>query len=609
MGIVTQTPTDRSPDDVRPRIRIDVLALLLIVAQVAFVAWSTSTTWFKQDDYSELLLASRAGGFPGTLFQEFNGHLIPAVLALVSAVHWLFGMNWAAVVTITALMQLVASYLTWRVLRSFFGERPLALLLFVTYLTSLLAFQTVMWWCTVTIYLPLQIAFPASVLLLQRALRRRSTFDAILPAVAVLSGALFFEKALTVTPFLILLVAATKFTPSSGDTPRARLREARLPLLLVSCATITYAIVYQLVTRTSPYRPQFEAARLSNFSLEPLTRVFLPSFTGGPFPIGRVAPPLPNMYNLPGSLQIWLTSAAAIALAVWSLVTYRRVLRYWLILAGFFIVNLLMILLSGREWALNPRYYAELVFPTIFLIGFAVGAGIIDPLNRRRPRMSSADRGLRTVRLATGTIAALTMICVSTLNMNEMRKVLEPAPARPYSEQALRSSEAIGHPVTLIRQFVSGDIINGIFLKDLNYTYVVLQPMAGPWAFADASTDPYMVLEDGTVVPAGVTRDFQPITRAGACTIDLTDGDTTVLETPGDTYPWTRYGSISTSAADPVEVAIDWNGSPAEFTVPAGISTTAFILLGGGETISLTATGGNLCVTDLHIGRLERRLF
>jgi len=609
VGVITRESTAEGSSSRFSLSRVDAAALVLITAQVAFVAWSTSTTWFKQDDYAELLLASRAGGFPGTLFHEFNGHLIPAVLALVSAVHWLFGMNWSAVVAVTAFLQLAASFLTWRVIRSMFGLRPIGLFLFLVYLTSVLAFQTAMWWCTITLYIPLQIAFPTAMLLLQRALRTRSRIDAALPAVAILVGSLFFEKALTITPFLILLVAATNLVPSSAATARGRLKEAKAPLLWIIGVTIAYGVIYQLITRSSPYRPQFEADRLTNFTIEPLSRVFLPSLTGGPFPLGRVAPPLPGMFNLPSSLQVWLTCIGTIALIAWSAFRFRGTARYWSIFAGFFLVNLLMVLLSGREWSLNPRYYAELLFPTVVLLGLALGLSVIDPPHRRQPPRTTFSPQHRRIRLAIGTAVGLLMIIVAASNMNEMRKVMEPAPAWSYSEQALRSSEALGHPITLIRQFVSGEIINGIFLRDLNYTYVVLQPMAGPWAFADASSDPYMVLEDGTVYPARGTRDFAPIFKPGTCNVDLKDGSTAALEVPGDTYPWSRYGSITTTAAAEVGITVDWNGAPVFFTVPSGTATTLFFLVGGGERISLTATGGDVCVSDMSIGRLEPRVF
>ena len=588
---------------------IDIAALVLIALQVAYFAWSTSTTWFKQDDYAELLLASRAGGFPGTLFHEFNGHLIPAVLALVSAVHWLFGMNWSAVVAVTAAMQLAASFLTWRALRGLLGARLLTFFLFAVYVGSVLIFQTLMWWCTITIYLPLQIAFPAALLLLQRAIRTKSKFDAALPALAVLIGSLFFEKCLTITPFLILLVAATRLTPTSGSKARDRLREAKVPLIILTATTLIYAVIYQLVTRTSPYRPQFEASRLSDFTLDPFFRVFLPSFSGGPFPVGRIAAPGPGMFDLTGSAQMWLTAIFVIGLVAWSLARFRNVLRYWVIIAGFFLVNLAMVVLSGREWTLNPRYYAELVFPTILLVGLAIGGGLFSDTPRRRPQ------GVRTIqfsmfpRVALTAVASIAVLAIAVNNMNGMRKLLEPAPALAYSETALRSSEQIGHPVTLIRQYVSSSIINGIFLHDLNFTYVVLQPMAGPWKFADAAIDPYMALEDGTVVPAGTSHETVPQYENGLCNIDLHDGVPKLLTMNGDPFPWTWYGSLTAATRSDVQITVDWNADPTTFTIPNGVSNTLFYIPGGGKTMTVTATGGDVCVTDLGFGNLVRDPF
>jgi hypothetical protein len=571
---------------------------------VGYFAWSTSTTWFKQDDYAELLLASRVGGFPGTLFQEFNGHLIPAVLALVSGVHWLFGMNWSAVVAITAAMQLMASVLTWLAIRSFLGPRLLTLFLFVSYLSSVLVFQTLLWWCTITIYLPLQIAFPAALLLLQLALRKRSIFYALLPSAAVLIGSLFFEKCLTITPFLIVLVAATRLTPTSKSSPRERLREAKLPLLVLVATTVAYGIVYQLVTHSSPYRPQLELSRLSTFSLDPLFRVFIPSFTGGPFPVGRISEPGPGMFDLTGSTQMWVNGLVALGLFVWSVFTFKKVLRYWAIIGGFFLVNLAMIILSGRIWSLNPRYYAELVFPTILLLGLGLGAGLFADTPSRRTADSGPSQFVKVPKVLISAVASIALIAIATNNMTGMRVHLEPAPARSYSANALRSSAEIGHPVTLIRQYVSGSMINGIFLPNLNFTYVVLQPMAGPWAFADAATDAYMVREDGTVVPATSSHETVPQYEPGLCNIDLKDGIPKRLNLNGDPFPWSWYGSITAAARNDVEISVEWNAASANFSIPSGTSTTLFFIKGGGNAITITARGGDVCVTDLGFGNL-----
>ena len=587
------------------------MALALIAAHVVLVAWSTSTTWFKQDDYALLLRASTAGGFPGTLSQDFIGHLFPGQLALISAVHGLFGMNWTAVVLITALLQFMASFFTWRVLRSIFGRRPVALLLLVTYLTSVLAFQPVMWWCTVVLYLPLQIAFPAALLLMQRALRTRSRIDAALPAVVILLGALFFEKALTITPFLILLVASTKVLPTSSETARERLKEAKAPLIWVTGITIIYGVIYQILTRNSPYRPQFETSRLSNISLDSLTHLFLPSFTGGPLPVGTTTPRFATLYFTPSALQmsitsvqVWATALVVVGLIAWSLITFRTGLRFWLMIAGFFLANLLTLVFSGRQWIPNPRYYAELLFPTVVLLGLATGASAINPPVRRRPvSIDALPRG-RPIRIGAGCAVAISMIFVASINMNEIRKVMEPAPAKAYSENALRTSAEIGRPVSLIRQFAPGDIINGIFLNGVNFTETVLAPLSGPWNFSDASTDPYMVLDDGSVVPATTSHETVPFYTSGLCNLDLVDGTSSRLQLNGDPFPWTWYGSLTAATKSDVTIAVDWNQGPTTFTLPAGVSRTLFFIPGGGDSLQVTVEGGDVCVVDLGFGNL-----
>lgn len=340
------------------------------------------------------------------------------------------------------------------------------------------------------------------------------------------------------------------------------------------------------------------------FTLDPLFRVFLPSFTGGPFPIGRISSPQPGMFDLTGTTQMWVNGLLALGLFMWSVFSFKNVPRYWAIIGGFFLVNLAIIMLSGRQRLLNPRYYSELAFPTILLIGLALGAGLFADTPRRRTVRSKPIQFAKVPKVLITAVASISLIAIAAYNMNGMRELREPAPARSYSETALRSSAEIGHPVTLIRQHVSSSIINGIFLKNMDFTYVVLQPMAGPWAFADAASDAYMVREDGTVVPATSSHETVPLYEPGLCNVDLQDGIPRQLKLNGDPFPWTWYGSITTAARNDVEISVEWDAAPATFSVPNGTSTTLFFIKGGGNSVTLTAKGGDVCVTDLGFGNL-----
>ncbi len=102
----------------RAEFSVRLAIAVIIVAQVAFLAWSVSNTWFKQDDFVLLYMTTAEGGFPGSLFYDIGSNLIPGIVGTFWILRSLFDMEWwPVVVGIIGIVgaQAAASYLTWRV--------------------------------------------------------------------------------------------------------------------------------------------------------------------------------------------------------------------------------------------------------------------------------------------------------------------------------------------------------------------------------------------------------------------------------------------------------------------------------------------------------------
>lgn len=585
---------------------ITAVSALLIGGQVLFVGWAVSTTWFKQDDFALLLRASSAGGFPSSAFDIYIGHFIPGVISLFAIAHKAFGMNWSVIVVTVMALQLVASLLSWQVFQSFFGRGRIAVVLLAVYVASTMTFTTTMWWASAAMYLPLQIGFPASLLLLQRALRHRSAVNALLPTLAVAGATLFFEKSVVITPFLILLVAATPITADAPTRAKERLVSARMPLGILTAATFCYGILYLIISRSSNESPQFEIGRLSEFTLRPITETLIPSLIGGPqtYLVGDLNSI--QIFSSPALFETVLSFALIAGLFIYSVTRVVRWARYWFILAAFAIINVLLLVTAGRGWVImNPRNMSELVFPMILLLALALGLSRFESEPRLKPTKAQTVVKPLVISVLLSAFAIFVLVN-ATFNARTVRYFLSGAPAYGYTENALRSSTSFSAPVDLVRQYVSGDLING-FLGDgkrVNFTSTILRPSNGPWNFVDSSTNPYMVLDDGTVVPARSSRETVPQFEIGLCYIDLHDGVPTDLLLNGDPFPWTWYGTITTSAKTEAVITVDWNQGPVQFVIPPNSATTVFYLPGGGNNITITANGGDVCVSDLGFGNL-----
>ena len=599
-----------SPSPISPR-TVERFAFVLISIQVIFVAWSTSTTWFKQDDFVQLFRASRLGGFPGNLFNVYIGHLTPGAFTFYAINHKLFGMEWTSIAVVVGTLQLFATFLTWRVIRSLFGVRPISLLLLVVYVSSVLVFTPAMWLSSLMMYLPLQVALPASVLLLQRYFRSPTKVNAVLPTIAVFISLLFFEKCLFITPFLICLVAATPLTERSATTVKKRLVESRIPLLILTTSTSIYGVFYLYLSRSSHDRPQLEMSRILDFTLDPIFKVFNPSMIGGPGIRREGVLGIAHIAAASNWFELIASNVFIFTLIAFSAIYVVRWARFWIILYGFALLNIILLVAAGRGWVIdNPRNMSEIVFPAVVLIGLALGAGVFEPDPVWKRTLPQFFKG-KSLPAAIGALFALVVLTNATFHAREVRIGLSPAPAYVYTKNALSSSQEIRHPVTLIHQYVSGDLLNGVLGegKFLNFTSTILKPSNGPWTFADAARDAYMVLEDGTVVPAGTSHETVPQYENGLCNIDLHDGVPKKLTLNGDPFPWTWYGSITAATRNDVQITVDWNADPTTFTIPNGVSNTLFYIPGGGNTMTVTAIGGDVCVTDLGFGNLVRDPF
>ena len=575
---------------------IRIAVAVIIFAQVAFLAWSLSKTWFKQDDFVMLYKTTPEGGFPRSLFHVYAGRPTPGIIGVFWVLRSLFDMAWWPFVVVIAGAQVVASYLTWRVLRSFFRARPIAVLLLLVYCSSVLTLTTNTWAITAIQYLPMQIAFPATVLILQRYIKRPALITAVGAVIPSLVIMLFFEKALVVIPFVIILCALTPFTKSSPSSWIGRLREIKKPLIVMTAAAIAYATFYAIFTRGDPQQPDFTFERLSRFDLAPFTQNLVPSLFGGPSRFW-----FDGLFPTPSASETLISLIFLGGLFAWSIVRRWTSIKYWVLLAAMTSVNIALISFANRTQTLAPRYMSDLVFPMVLLIGLAVIGNSNDPFDQSSLLAPRLFRFPAFARLALITAVGFALAVHSATSQTTLGRLISPPPGKNYVETARRTVRALTETPTLITQAVPPDVIDGYLFPNDRTTEVVLRPAGLNINFKDVGENPSAVLADGSVVPAKFDLVSQPVATGTPC-LNQPYRNKTTLTMNNSPFLWSGYGRLEYTATSKATLSIVWSGPEVVIEIKPGSHTVFFSIInfGGEKTLTFTLSNGGACIQEIE---------
>src|SRR4029078_7376619 len=180
-------------------------AAALIAVQVVGRAVLALRGYFYWDD---LILIGRAGTqslfSPGYLFDDHDGHVMPAAFLVAGVITHLAPLNWIGPAISLVVLQLLASLALLRALHVILGWRPVLLIPLTFALFTPLGIPGFAWWAAAWTSLPMLAAMAwatADAILLVRTGNQRYTVTALL---VFFCGLLFFEKN-AVIPVVALL--------------------------------------------------------------------------------------------------------------------------------------------------------------------------------------------------------------------------------------------------------------------------------------------------------------------------------------------------------------------------------------------------------------------
>ncbi len=586
--------------------RYVLIALAMILAQLALRTWAASGSWFYSDDL--IFIGATAHGDADTawLFHPHNVHLMPLGLFLSTLVGHAGAFSWWLAASQIIVMQALASLACWWMLRRLFGDRPGVLIALGFFLFSPLSFPTVVWWSASLNQLPHQIALFGAVAAHVGYLRTRHPSQAALAGLFLLIGLASYAKAALI-PFVLVVLTVLYF---SSGRPVARLHTALTRYwhawAIYATLTIGYLVAY-VIKVPSTARPSV-GGTLDTLDLT-ITQAFAPATLGGPWDwqslglLGGVGPRL--FVDTP----LFLVALSWIVIAAfWTHQALVRRRAWWplLLLVPYVLLGGLLIA-AGRTEAfgatsagLELRYLADMGGIVALCLGLATMPviGAWQGVAPRTPRLITVDPPRRLLRAG----AAVFLIGSLTSSITYARPWHDEAnmPQRAYIDTV--RGELGSSPVTVADAGVPEDVLGSVTFP-YNQVSRFLAPFGDRIQVTSAGNDLQVFDARGRLADAAVDGDARSgIGPVEGCGYPV-NAATTIPLIPVLDFPF--WMSVNYLAGADGTVTIRAGQTSIEAPVEKGLHVLFVRTAGAYDQVTIEPAGGvGLCIDQISVGAL-----
>lgn len=567
------------------------LALLVIVVHLLVRAWLVLPGEYWQDDFVFLRRARSEPLSWSYLFHAHNGHIlpIPFLLTWFSAhVH-----SYLPTALILLGLQALASVALWRMLRRVVGPTPGMVVGLAVALFTPLMFSTVTWWAAGAMMLGLQLAMALAGyghVSFQRTGRYRWLGGSVL---ALVLGLAFWEKAVILPAFLVLVTLMVSGPPRDTFRSAVRLWPAWLSYAAVTAA---YLALYSRVASVGEAEVRTVHGGVS-LARHQVVDVFFRGLVGGPW--HAVAP----------STAAWLEASAFGLVVVVQLLIAFGVLGYslsgarsLLCWAALLVYLALDVALTARGRGLyvafiqmDPRYVCDAIPVAALCI-----AVMTVPRAGHETRLRSWSRSW-----VAALVAIVLLFNSSMVTASAMAGALHRREVSTYVANA-RKSLAEDPRLVLYDGFVPASIMIGAFPADEKRISSVLGAY-GIEPHFDLPSEDLQVLDDkGSAHPIRLSfvqsAHINPSDDCGV-RVDPADPQQVVsLDTSIPAGDWVLRLAYYAGADSVVDLIT--TGAPQPVGLRAGQHSVLVPVRGGTSSVELVLERGDaaVCTTALEVG-------
>lgn len=453
--------------------RVAAAAAVLIVVQLVVRGVLAFGGDFYWDD---LILVGRAGTqglfSPSYLFDDHDGHVMPAAFLLAGIITKLAPLNWFWPALSLVVLQALASLALLRALWVIVGWRPVLLVPLTFALFTPLAVPGFTWWSAALNSLPMLTAmcwFVADAILLDRTGHRKYAATAL---AAFLGGLLFFEKSVVI-PFVAFAVVAL-LAHLRGDGWSAVTRTWRRGAMLwVPAGALTAAWIALYLVVVNQKRWSTDLSMTWSLLQRSFTHGVLPGLVGGPWRWDRWVPSSP--WAEPSSLVIGLGAFALGATILLTCYRKQRLGLVWLTLLGYLVASEVPIYLM-RSSAFTALLLAQTLryLPDLVVVATLLAAvGLTAP---NRPGSGYLDSSTR--RTAAVTLVLTLFVGSSMVSTVTYLRSWRNNPASPYIANVKESLAAVATGPAVLDQEVDPLVLQNVVRPEnmLSHMFALVRP-------------------------------------------------------------------------------------------------------------------------------------
>ncbi|MCW2747741.1 MAG: hypothetical protein JWP10_883 [Nocardioidaceae bacterium] len=585
---------------------ITLIALSLITLQLAFRAWALYGGWFFGDDFVFLSDVARGQADLGWFFHRHNVHFMPLGFVLVLPVAWAGGFTWPAAATEILLVQALASFSCWWMLRTLFGNRLRILVPLTFFLFSAISMPAIMWWAAALNMLTVQpfifAAITTHVLYLRHDKRRHAIFAALFFAL----GLTVYLKALLI-PVVLVIVTLCYFAEGTFLT-RVVSALRRFWFVWVLYLGLGLAFLAGYILRGGI--PQ-DSGKVDYLDL--IQRSVIASLgtglLGGPWEWTPASSENgPRSLADPAQLLQTLSIVVIILLLIYVASRYRGALKplWFLVPCIVFTVGLLArgrVATFGTGITMEIRYWADIL--PYFTLGIALMIaplkGAIDPLRRRAAP-------ILTVSLPRWFVAGFAAAFVTGAIFSSIMYVRPwhtTYDARGFVQLAESDLTRLEHPVQVADEAVPESVQQSITFP-YNLTSYVFAPLNDMFDTPLVGNDLYVVNGFGQVVP-GVARPDVVVPEANLDTCLIGRGPRFLVgvDLGARTYDYPFWISVTYRADTDADLTVVAGANRKETTMETGLHTLFVRTAGSYDRVAFAMPqGAKMCIDSLHVGQV-----